>query len=196
MGTYLSDISTEPQATAHVCNDCGERLRLTDEVWLFRVVQPYEATKETVFLDVINEHVGDFLFAPAFLCFSCGDNIYHGLKKDLQDEPPVEDPESPYECSCCGSGIRNWEYSGVLELGEPRLSRRSPSGKPSTYFDAANDPELLCLYCLVLINQGQLELWPQLGYRPHEDAPLIECEDCIQSRCWRDFTCDCACHFY
>ena len=175
--------------TGHICTDCGESLDYTDEVWLLQVMKPQQLGGQVFFHQVIDENdpQGDFLFEPYFFCFKCWENTYEAMRTDMEDEPPVPDADGVIECVCCGSGIRAWEYSGVFTLGEFHVSKRAPNGVPGPQFETISAPDVLCLYCLTLINDDHIVLWDDLSHGG-------ECSDCIQGRCWRWATCACVCH--
>jgi len=189
MGTLLMQEDPAPQATGHICADCGEGLTYTQEVWSVQVVQPQNFGGKTFFHTIIDEDdpSGDFLFEPYFFCFGCWENLYEAIKEEHDDTPPFLDADSKFECVCCGSGIREWEYAGTFTLGELLVSKRAPNGVRGPHFESNGKPELLCLYCLVLINEGHIEMWDGL-------SQFGECNDCIQIRCWREAACGCGCH--
>lgn len=191
MGASLTTEYLELQPTGHICGDCGKELKYTEECWLLQIAQPQRIDSKTVYHVVIDEldASGDFLFDPYFFCFNCFENLYEGHKSEIEDEPPVKDEESPFECVCCGSGIREWEYAGTFSVGEFHPSKRAPNGVRGPHFTPTCEPELICLYCLVLINEGFIAMWDEL-------TQFGECDDCIQLRCWRYGTnaCSCGCH--
>ena len=133
---------------------------------------------------------GDFFYDPYYFCFKCGEDLLEKLKEDAQEEEPVDDNEnSTFGCACCGSGIREWEMAGTVSLGEFHLSRRAPNGIRGPSFQLNGKPDLLCLFCLTIINNNHIEMWDSL-------SEAGECEDCILDRCWRDGSdlCACPCH--
>ena len=186
MGQPVSELL---HSTGHICADCGEKINYTDECVLVEVIQPQKLGGKNFYHKVIDEESlnGDFLFEPYFFCFSCWDDNYDNLKEDIEDSPPIEDDESQHTCTCCGAGIRDWEYAGIFSVGECHVSRRAPNGVPGPHFESDVEPELLCLYCLRLINENYIELWENLYQNE-------ECMDCTQLRCWRFPQCGCGCH--
>lgn len=174
--------------TGWECTDCGSRIRYTEDVFLLQMCQLQEYDKRTHYHQVIDEDdvKGDFLYEPAYFCEECWDALFESLKDDLEDAPPVDDPESDFECTCCGSGIRAWELVGVFVAGAFQRSTRAPNGVGGPRF-IPESPELMCLSCLVLLNE-HLEFWANLSEQG-------ECADCVHMRCWRlgDY-CDCDCH--
>ena len=177
--------------TGHICADCGENIRYNDEVWLLQVVQAHHVGAELVHHPVIDENdpEGDFLFDPYFFCFKCWEAMYKSLQEESEDEPPIEDPESTLECVCCGSGIREWEYTGLFTLCELQLSTRAPNRVQGPRVQEVSRPDYLCMYCLVVLNNGFITLWTNIGQ-------CEECADCTQLRCWRTANCGCGCHVY
>lgn len=188
MGTQLN--VWEREKTGHTCSDCeGDALYL-EEVFLIHIMQPQVVGGQVVFHNIIDEDDphGDFLFQPFFFCFECWENHYHELQEAVRDEPPVSDEFSAIECSCCGSGIREWEYTGVFTLGEFHVSKRAPNNFHGPKFVPNGKPETLCLYCLSIINDNYIAMWDDLSQEG-------ECGDCLLIRCWRHPEgCGCGCH--
>lgn len=189
MGALLTIDEAPIQPTGHICSDCGEHIGYTEEVWLIQVVQLQRHAGTTHAHQIINEQDpdGDFLFDPYLFCFSCWEKLYDELKENFADEPPVLDDESMFECTCCGSGVREWEYTGIFTLGEFGLSKRAPNNVRGPSFDPSGEPELICLACLSMLNSDQIEMWDDI-------SQLGECSGCTQERCWRTGICDCGCH--
>ncbi len=188
MGTELTPWGLEN--TGHTCNDCEEPLRYTEEVFLIRIMQPQVVGGKAVFHNIIDENdiEGTALFQSFFFCFECWEAHYHDLQGATSDEPPVRDELSALECVCCGSGIREWEYTGTFTLGEFHVSKRAPNHFRGTTFDPNGKPEALCLYCLTIINENYIAMWDDLSQEG-------ECSDCLLIRCWRHpGTCGCGCH--
>lgn len=187
MGTELSQAF--PAKTGHTCTDCEEAIVYTEEAFLIEVVQP-QVIGGQVFLHPIideNDPDGDFLFQPYFFCFKDWEAHYEELREQTEDEPPVPDTLSVLECACCSSGIREWEYTGKFTLGEFHISRRSPNKVPEPKFQPNGKPDLLCLYCLSVINDNYIVMWDDL-------SQFGECIDCVRTRCWRHSPCGCGCH--
>jgi hypothetical protein len=192
MGTELTTEYLELYPTGHVCADCGDQIKYAEEGWLLQIVQPQRLNGVTYLHNVIDENDpdGDFLYDPYFFCFECMETLLSDLRDEIADEPPVKDlpGHSGFECFCCSSEIRKWEYTGSLSLGEFRVSKRAPNGVRGPHFVPNCEPELVCIYCLVLLNEGWIDMWENLSHTG-------ECNDCIQLRCWRyGGSCSCACH--
>jgi hypothetical protein len=179
--------------TGHVCADCGKNIKYMEECWLLQVVQLQRINGKTLQYAVIDEDDvdGDFLFEPFFFCHECWESNYESLRAESVDEPPVRDPfeQAHFECSCCGSDIREWEYAGSMTIGEFHPSTRAPNGVRGPCFIPNCDAEPLCLHCLRVLNENFIEMWDEL-------SQLDECADCTQIRCWRygDNACSCSCH--
>ena len=170
-------------------SDCEDTIYYGEEAVLIQVATlrrgDGELLKDPV-LD-LNDPDHDFLFEPHYFCMECWNALYDFVRNELSDKPPIHDPFSTLTCSCCSSGIREgMEYVGVAEVGEFRRSRRAPDGLSGPYYEVTANPLLLCLSCLLVINEGLIELWSNLT----QDG---ECIDCSDARCWRA-PCTCTCH--
>ncbi len=190
MGEELDESLLLPRhATDHVCADCGEAIHYMDEVYLLQVVRPYALHGQITHYQVFDEEevTGAFRFEPWFFCIPCWEQLRDSVQADMADELPVVDEASRFECACCGSGIREMELAGVAAMGEFHVSARAPNGVRASEFVFISNSDMLCLYCLVVINDGYIDMWPDL-------AEHTECTDCIQMRCWRERQCACRCH--
>jgi hypothetical protein len=187
LGPELTDSALSP--TGHICADCGENLTYAEEAWLLQVVQLQEIGGKLQSVYIVDEQDPDkdFLFTPYFFCFSCWENHIEELKEECDGQPPVEDRGCIADCFCCGSSILEGEYSGLISLGEFELSRRAPSGVAGATFAMRHAPDVICLYCLSVLNESFIEMWDEL-------SQFGECMDCIFSRCWRAGPCACGCH--
>ena len=186
MGAQLASVAL--QKTGHICSDCADDIAYTEEVVLLQVVQAESVDGKALFYPVLRPHDGTFLYEPYHYCFRCWENLYEQLREDTVDEPPMIDAGAAFECLCCSSSIREGEYVGTFTIGEFHQSRRSPSGVRSMQFMHNGKPEMLCLYCLLLLNL-HIEMWEHV-------TQAGECDECVLARCWRDpSSCDCGCHF-
>jgi hypothetical protein len=176
--------------TEHVCADCGDAIVYIDEVYLLQVVRPHLYNGRTLHYQVIDETdvEGGFLFDPYYYCIKCWETLFEKIRSDMSDELPVEDADSKFECVCCSSGIREMELVGIATLGEFHVSKRAPSGIRGPMFTPISNTDMLCIYCLTILNDGYIDIWPELS----ENS---ECTDCIQARCWRVGQCGCRCHY-
>lgn len=188
MGTNLGE-NTLLQPTGHVCADCAEDIVYSTETVRLQVVEAQLVNGRMHTYPVIDEHDlhGDFLFEPFVFDITCWENLLEAVKEDLADVPPLLDPHSPFECSCCGSGIREWEYAGAFTIGEFRVSKRAPNGVYGPWLAEDTAPELICMACLSNINEDHIDMWEGLSQHG-------ECTECIAVRCTREEACNCECH--
>lgn len=177
-----------------ICADCESPIGYTEEMFLVQIMQAKKVGGAVIFLPVIDENdvEGGFLFDPWLYCFTCWEEHWDNLKNEAHDHPPVADPIAnltAIECACCGSGIREWEYTGTFTLGELRRSTREPNNVPGPRFTPMNKPEVICLYCLRTFNDNYVEMWESI-------SQFNECADCTHARCWRfqNPGCACGCH--
>jgi hypothetical protein len=203
---YYSPEGDISMKTEEICPSCAEPIVFTEDVVLLEVVQPRRLDGQLVRFHILDEE-GDFLYQPYFIQFSpCWEEIEEWLTEELENEPPMEDTFSEFQCRYCKSGIREWEWCGSITMGEVHVSPRSPTGAREEKFVPSGESDLICLYCLHVINEGNIELWdPEYGGVTERNG---ECGDCLQARCWRSYPitsgqqagswatlgCDCACH--
>ena len=183
------DLDPALQPTGHICADCGEELTYAAEAWLLQVVTLQEIGGKLQSYPIVDEDDPnkDFLFTPYFFCFQCWESMHEEMKEECDGQPPVEDTGFVADCHLCGSSVLEGEYCGLLSLGEFMLSRRSPNGVAGARFEVEHAPEVLCLYCLSILNESFIEMWDDL-------TQFGECQDCIFARCWRGAGCPCGCH--
>jgi hypothetical protein len=191
MAEELTELEGLPPAGI-ACADCEDDIYYEEECILLQVVQPQMVGGIVHFWPVMDETgvVSDFQFEPYHFCFHCWEDLLEKVKEEMQDVPPLEDELSVIECSCCGSGIREWERVGTWTIGEFLHSRRAPLHQwpqPGPRFNTVNKPEVLCTYCLVLMDECVISMWEDFP-DPHT------CSDCVQMRCWRYQECGCTCH--
>jgi hypothetical protein len=78
---------------------------------------------------------------------------------------------------------------GTAYIGELHVSRRMPDGEvTSTFEPISNEPYIMCIGCMVLISEHELDLWPEAINE------VGECQECTHIRCWRWDDCKCPCH--
>lgn len=193
MGPYLIPPSGGEDITMKTtkgCPECGEDLVFTEEIYLLQIVQPHILPTGLVLHPVLNEE-GDFLHEPYFMHFMCWEKVEEDLRETVKDEPPVIESFAPLRCKYCESSICEWEVCGSLSMGEIHISKRAPEGVHGEELVEMAEPDLICLYCLLLINEGITEFWEE-GVSQNG-----ECGDCIQGRCFRlpEGTCACPCHY-
>jgi hypothetical protein len=168
--------------TEHECAVCCEKICFTDEIVVLTVV--------VMTLEIVDGELkvsyspmeaddGDFLYEPRFLEYECWEDTVDEMVSQLEDKPPIEDPESAVECRICKSGIRLGELMGLATKGELLSSARLPDGMPSTTFDAQDpQPDPVCVACLRFMSTNIVDLWESVE---HND----ECEEGTEIRCWR-----------
>lgn len=178
--------------TTQVCPECGETIVFTEDIVQLLVVQPQLLPKQLVFHQSLDDE-GDFLYEPYYLHFSCWESVEEQLLEEVEDTPPIEDALSVFQCKVCGSGIRDWEHCGSLTCGEFHVSARNPHGVRGEDFIEAAEADVICLYCLLVINIGIIEFWSD---ETGGVSQFGECGDCLHARCWRlpAGTCPCDCH--
>jgi hypothetical protein len=196
----LEAIPLPTHETDHICADCGDAIVYMEEVFLLQIVRPQLLDGRTLYWQVTDEEEpdGPFKFEPYYFCFACWEKLYESVRSDMQDEPPVEDEASQFECVCCSSGIRGTqlilgqvvpgELAGTFTLGEFHVSSRAPDGVRGPNFMQLSSSNMLCLYCTGLMSDGYIDMWADLS----ENG---ECSDCVQARCHRTSNCNCRCHY-
>jgi hypothetical protein len=191
MGEELTELMGRRRAIEVICADCEDRIGYEEEFVLLQVVQPQNVGGRVFFYPIMDELglVSDYQFEPYQFCFKCWEDLYEKVKEEMENTPPDEDVLSVIECTCCGSGIREWEITGLWTVGEFITSKRAPAPEftPGPRFDPASKPEVLCTYCLALLNEVVITMWDDF---PTEGT----CLDCVQLRCWRVKGCACSCH--
>jgi hypothetical protein len=181
------DVDTD-ECTGVLCAHCGAELMLAEEIFLLRVVQAEQTTNGVQHVDLLND-AGDYMYAPAFYCFDCGEEVLEDLRELQEDAPPVVDDAGVIECDACRSDVLLNETVAILQFGELHWSERAPNGEPTTKFvDMQNDYHI-CIGCLKHMEDGRDEpLWDV----PLEPKPGLQvCLDGLYERCWRHGNCDC-----
>lgn len=179
-------------ATDECCASCGDRLHYTEEVTQMTICRAYTTGSEVVITPYLDEE-GGFLYEPHFLEFDCWESLVEDLREALEDSPPVQHYAEILKCSYCKGSICEWELFATAYVGELWVSKRSPSGVPTSTFETMSSPYLSCLSCL-LIQSYELDLWDE------HLSQIGECEECSHARCWRPGpsgrtpACPCPCH--
>jgi hypothetical protein len=123
---------------------------------------------------------GDYLYDPCYLCIECWQHILDEIREHTRDIPPVADDQSSCECNVCGSGIRLGELFGLTVLGQLQVSARCPDNVNTPTFQMMkNDPTIICIGCINVMERDVAELW---GGRITQ---YDECEEGSFLRCWR-----------
>jgi hypothetical protein len=188
MGSDLSaDDPVVWSQSGETCGQCDEPISFGETLVMVQVVRPEIYGSQPTLMPLLDDE-GDFLYEHYFLHFGCWESIQEDLSEELEDTPPVEDEFGITRCEVCGSAIREWETCAAITHGEFHRSRRAPDGTHGVNLVPNGAPDVLCIHCLSLINEEQLEMWED---GVSQDG---ECRECQHSRCWRDFDCACPCH--
>lgn len=170
------------------CKECGNDIRLTDEVFLFKVVQAYYTQGKLQYADVLNGD-GDYKHEPLFFDFSCWEEQEEELATIQEDVPPVHDHSGLLLCDICRSDIREGEALGLLYFGEIQVSERMPNNETTPVFVPMGDAKHICLACIYHLDNNKDEpYWPE----DIEPVPGVDvCVEGIFERCWRYGNCAC-----
>lgn len=174
------------------CACCTQEIEATEEVIFLQIVQAQRTSNGVEYYPVLKDSDGDYQFAPLFLHLDgCWKDVKEGILEKNQDAPPVEVTAPVLICTCCGSGIREWEYLAFGQPGEFYCSPHTPSKKPVYTFGpwGGKDEERthVCLACITKIGEETLDDWDEV-------SQIGECVFCTHARCWRDVSCSCFCH--
>ena len=184
----MEDEGEELAPSGCSCAVCMNDIKLTDEVFLLRVVHPFIVNNQLQYYDII-ENNGQYKYPPIFFDFGCWEEEeeeVHGIQEDV---PPVPDPSGVILCDICESDICQGEAMGLVQFGEIRLSERSPNNTMTSSFVGMSDPKHICIACLVYLEDNQSEpLWTDdIDPVPDHDV----CIEGIHERCWRNGNCAC-----
>ena len=175
------------------CSYDDEHLHYTEEVVHFRISRALHTGSEVLVLDFVveeGEEEGDYVYPPHWFEFSCWEDLVEELNEMVDDAPPIRHEESLLNCDYCGSGICEGEIFGAGYLGEIHVSPRMPDNVATQAFvESSPDPFIMCLGCLLLVNDHTIELW-----EPEDLNQVGECQECTHARCWRWEACSCLCH--
>lgn len=187
MGTDLINVPHLYRKSGEPCASCSENIEFLEEVFFLQIAVPQISNGELLLYPLVDTE-GGYAYEPFFFEFGCWENEYEEIREATEDLPPIVDHQSKLRCLCCGSGIRELEYVGALLVGELHASQRNPGGKSTPTFRPSGKPEVLCLYCIRVLDESVIDLWEggisQMG----------ECIDCTLARCWRAGHCTCICH--
>jgi len=174
------------------CVACDDHLHFTEEIVLLKVMYPAieggnEVLKNFVVED--GENPGDFYYTPLFFEFECWEQTAESLREMVENAPPVRDKHELMRCDFCDCSICENEILGCAYIGELHVSNKLPNGEVTTKFVSIANPYHVCVGCLVLLNDQELDLWDE------DINQTGECQECTHIRCWRyDATCSCPCH--
>jgi len=182
-------IETNWRKTEETCTTCEEPLRFAEEVAQVGISHAFHNGREVIVIPLLQEE-GDYSYEPHFLDFNCFENLGEQLREMVKDAPPIKHEEALLYCDYCDCAICEWEIFGTVYLGEIHVSPRKPYGYTiPTFVSSSPDPYVICIGCLLLLNEHEVELWDQ------EDLNQVgECSECTHARCWRNEGCSCQCH--
>ena len=176
-----------PDSGCH-CAVCLTEIKLTEEVFLLKVVHPFLIDGALQYFDVVDER-GNYKYPPCFFDFSCWEEEEEEICIIQEDVPPIGDHSGIILCDICESDICQGEAMGLVQFGEIRLSERSPNCATTSSFVGMADPQHLCIACLVHLEENQSDpLWEgELDPVPNFEV----CVEGIHERCWRGGNCAC-----
>jgi len=170
------------------CAICANDIKLTDEVFLLRIVHPFIVDGTLTYYDIVEAN-GDYKYPPAFFDFECWEDEEEEIRTIQEDVPPVQHYNGIILCDICESDICQGEAMGLAQFGEIRLSERSPNNILSASFVGMAEPQHLCIACLTHMEENQQDpIWPG------EIEPVPNHEVCVEGlfeRCWREGQCYC-----
>lgn len=174
------------------CEACSDRLHFTEEIVHVGVSHAVSNGSETLIMPFLcddGQYEGDFYYTPLFFEFDCWEDLAESLRKMVEDAPPVRHPDQLLECNFCECSILEGEIFGTAYVGELHVSKRMPASEPTSTFMTIAKPYIICIGCLVLINEHECELW-------YDNIDQVgECQECTHIRCWRyENECSCPCH--
>jgi len=184
----LAEDEEELATSGCTCAVCLNDIKLTEEVFLLRVVHPFIVDNQLQYFDIIDDN-GQYKHPPAFFDFGCWEEEEEEIHVVQEDVPPIPDPDGIILCDVCGSDICQGEAMGLVQFGEIRLSERSPNNMLTSSFMGMSDPQHLCIACLVHLEDNQREpLWEgEIDPIPNHNV----CIEGIHERCWRSGNCAC-----
>lgn len=179
---------SELMSSGHDCTVCDNDIKLTDEVFLLRIVHPFIVEKELIYYDIVKDD-GNYKYPPVFFDFDCWEDEEEEVRTIQEDVPPVPHDSGVILCDFCESDICQGEAMGLSQFGEIRLSERSPNNLLSASFVGMGDPQHICIACISHLEENQQRpLWAE------EIEPVPNHEVCVEGlfeRCWREGHCAC-----
>jgi hypothetical protein len=170
------------------CTLCSNDIKLTDEVFLLRIVHPFVLDGALTYYDILDEK-GRYKYPPVFFDFSCWEEEEEEIHTIQEDVPPLGSEDGIILCDICESDICQGEAMGVVQFGEIRLSERSPNNCLSASFVGMADSQHICIACIAHLEDNQRErIWEE------EIEPIPNYEVCTEGlfeRCWRGGLCAC-----
>lgn len=170
------------------CAICSNDIKLTDEIFLVRIVHPFLIEGKLEYYDIIDND-GRYKYPPVFFDFECWEDEEENIQTIQEDVPPVADPSGFILCDICESDICQGEAMGLVQFGEIRLSERSPNNQLSSSFMGMSNPQHICIACIAHLEDNQQDrIWD------NEIEPVPDHEVCVEGlfeRCWREGNCAC-----
>ncbi len=174
------------------CVNCGDDIRLTEEVFLIAFTRPYQTPEGVVFYELTITSVPIPVGVPCFYCFTCWEEQKEALQDNSEDELPIQedDGKALLECDICSSDICHGETFATETFGELQWSERSPNGQATVAFIPMGDASHICVDCISNAEEDQAF---QIQVSEVEDEEPITCQLGKHLRCWRDRS-RCICH--
>lgn len=170
------------------CGLCSNDIKLTDELFLVRIVHPFIVEGELHYFDVLDDH-GQYKYTPVFFDFTCWEEEEEEVQLIQEDVPPAQDPTGIILCDICQSDICQGESMGLVQFGEIRFTGRHPNNNASASFVGMSEPQHLCIACITHLEDNQRDpIWSG------EIEPVPNLEVCVEGvfeRCWRGNGCAC-----
>ncbi len=171
-----------------VCAICQDEIKLTEEVFLMRVVHPFIVDGQLSYFDAVDEN-DNYMYQPVFFEFECWEREEEDVQQIQQDVPPVPSDAGIILCDICESDICPGEAMGLIQFGEIRRSKRMPNNQQSVSFEGMADPQHVCIACLSHLEDNQEK---RIWENEIEPVPGLEvCVEGLHERCWRGNECHC-----
>ncbi len=180
--------SEEKIESGFLCGCCSNEIKLTDEVFLVRIVHPFILDGKLEYLDIINDR-GEYKYPPVFFDFDCWEEEESEVQDIQSDVQPIVAHEGIILCDICESDICQGEAMGLVQFGEIRLTDRQPNNQLSASFVGLAEHQHLCIACITHLEDSQREpVWAG----EIEPVPGVEvCVEGVFERCWRNNGCAC-----
>lgn len=176
------------------CIKCGEPIRLTEELFIFKIARPFvDPTSRLVTFHEFDRN-GVLLEEAAVHCFGCWEEVNEEAQVACDDVPPVTHPNGLCICDNCGSDINEGETMGLATYGEVHWSSKMPNGIPQHEFEEIGDSKHICIVCIHNMDLEYVRPDYAANLRVRDEEPNEACSDGLSKRCWRHGTCIAHCH--
>ena len=101
------------------CCLCTNDIKLTDEVFLVRIVHPFIIETKLEYFDIVDDQ-GRYKYSPVFFDFECWEEESEEVQTIQEDVPPIEAMDGIILCDICESDICQGEAMGLVQFGEIR----------------------------------------------------------------------------